>query len=291
MAIKIWLNNKLVDTKDAKVPVFDRGFLYGDGVFETMRSYAGRVFRIDRHLARLFDSLKVMGFRSSYAKDELAEAAYRLIKTNRLDGAFIRLAITRGEGRFGIGYRDRFTPNVVIIAKEFEGYPEWMHKRGLRAGIMAGWLNENSPLCRIKSHNFLPYIMSRFAAKRGGFDEAILTNTKGRVAEASTSNVFIVKNNKLITPSLDTGILPGITRGIIIDIAKKLRIQVEDRAVRPAELYRADECFLTNSLAEVLPVISADKRRIGSGKPGELTRLLHISYQKLVIREIYRNIS
>jgi len=284
--MRIWLNNRLVDAKDAKVPVFDRGFLYGDGLFETMRAYAGKVFSLDCHLARLFASLKVMGFRSPYSRVELAQAIHRLLKANRLDSAFVRLAMTRGEGRFGIGYKDKFRPNVVIVAKEFEGYPEWMHKRGLRAGIVRGWVNENSPLCRIKSHNFLPYIMSRYAAKAGGFDEAILTNTKGLVAEAATSNIFLVKNNRLITPSLKTGILPGVTRGVIIDIAKRLKIRVEERRVRVPEIYSADEIFLTNSLAEVLPVIAVDSKRIGSGHPGNLTKLLHISYQKRVIREV-----
>jgi len=284
--MRIWLNNRLVDAKDAKVPVFDRGFLYGDGLFETMRAYAGTVFNLDRHLARLFTSLKVMGFRSPYKRIELAHAIHRLLKANRLEGAFVRLAMTRGEGRFGIGYKDKFRPNVVIVAKEFEGYPEWMHKRGLRAGIIRGWVNENSPLCRIKSHNFLPYIMSRYAAKAGGFDEAILTNTKGYVAEAATSNIFLVKRGRFITPSLETGILPGVTRGVVLDIAKRLKMRVEERLVGVSELYSADEIFLTNSLAEVLSVISVDKRRIGSGSLGELTKLLHISYQKRVIREV-----
>ena len=188
-------------------------------------------------------------------------------------------------GRFGISYKDDFCANVIIVAKEFEGYPSWMFDKGLDAKVV-GVQNELSVTSHIKSLNYLPCILARFDAKRLGFDEAILTNTKGYIAEAATSNIFIVKNNGLITPSEASGILPGITRGVIMEIAKKLKIRVKEKFVTRRELFGADELFLTNSLAEVLPVTRVDSKQIASGKVGDITKLLRISYQKEVIREV-----
>jgi branched-chain amino acid aminotransferase len=281
---KIWINGKFVDPDKAKVSVFDRGFMYGDGVFETMRSYAGRIFKLDRHLDRLFRSLNTLKINHKYSKKYLQEAIYKTLKANKLSSAYIKLAVTRGEGRFGISYKDKFRPNVVITAKDFEGYPPWMFDIGLSANI-TGVQNEESITSHIKTLNYLPYILARFDAKNMGFDEAILTNTKGYITEGATSNIFIVKNNRLITPSENSGILPGITRGVIIEIAKKLKMSVKEKLVTRRELFNADEIFLINSLAEVLPVTKVDSKRIGAGTVGDITKLLRISYQKSVIRE------
>ena len=286
MKTKVWLNSKLIDIDKAKISIFDRGFLYGDGVFETMRSYAGIVFKLDAHMSRLFKSLKALGIRPPYSKKYLEAVIAKLLKVNNLKSAYIRLAVTRGEGRFGISYKDKFSPNVVIVAKEFEGYPDWMIRQGLRTKAAGIRVNEYSPLSRIKSLNFLNYILARYEAKHDRFDEAILLNTKGYVAEGATSNIFLVKRKALITPSLETGVLPGVTRKVIIDIAKALKIKVKEKLVSRRELLNADELFLTNSLAEVLPVVSIDSKRIGRGSPGSVTKLLHISYQKRVIREV-----
>jgi branched-subunit amino acid aminotransferase/4-amino-4-deoxychorismate lyase len=193
--------------------------------------------------------------------------------------------MTRGEGRFGISYADKFRPNVVITAKNFEGYPDWMFSLGLSVKI-TGVLNERSVTSKIKTLNYLPYIHAREEAKRKGFDEAILTNTKDCITEGATSNLFVVKNNRVITPSEASGILPGITRGVIMKIAKKMKISVKEKAVSRGELLAADEVFLTNSLAEVIPVTKVDSGPIASGRVGDITKLLHISYQKEVIREV-----
>ncbi len=289
--IKVWINGKLIDADKAKISVFDRGFLYGDGVFETMRSYAGVVFKLDRHLNRLFASLRVIKIDPPCGKTYFKEAVCKLLRTNGLKSAYIRLAVTRGEGGFGIGYprsKDDFSPNIVIVAREFRGYPEWMHKRGISAKVVRARQNEYSPLSGIKSMNYLNYILARFHAKENGCDEAILTNTKGYVTEGATSNIFLVKDDGLITPSLDSGILPGITREVIIEIARRLRLKVSERKVLPSELPKTDEIFLTNSLAEVLPVIKIGPKRVGRGVPGDITKLLRISYQKQVIREVLR---
>ncbi len=285
---KVWINRKLVDIDKAKVSVFDRGFMYGDGVFETMRSYAGTVFGLDAHLARLFRSLEAAGFESPYSKTRLEREIYRTLKANGLKSAYIRLTMTRGEGRFGIEYKDEFTPNVVIVAREFGLYPGWMFRKGLSAGVVGIRQNERSPLSGIKSLNFLPYILARLEAKKKGFDEAILANTRGDIAEAATSNIFIVRGSALLTPSLECGIRPGVTRAVVLKIARRLGIAASERTLAPKQLLGADEVFLTNSLAEVLPVTRIDGARIGRGIPGDVTKLLHISYQKEVIREVLR---
>ena len=259
--------------------------MYGDGVFETMRGYAGKVFKVDRHLNRLFESMKALKIKHSYSKSYLHDAVYKTLKTNGLSSAYIKLTVTRGEGRFGISHKDRFLPNVVITAKNFEGYPGWMFDLGLSANI-TGAQNEKSIISGLKTLNYLPYILARFDARRQGFDEAILTNTKGYITEAATSNIFIVKKNGLITPSPASGILLGIARGVIIEIAKRLKINVKEKLIFRRELFDADEIFLTNSLAEVLPVTKVDSKRIGPGLVGDMTKLLRISYQKAVIREV-----
>lgn len=284
---KVFINGKFYDQDKARISVFDRSFLYGDAAFETMRGYAGRVFRLDRHLERLLKSLQVIYIRHKYTKKYLKDAVYRILKMNGLKSAYIRLVVTRGEGRFGIGYMDEFDPNLIIVAKHFDGYPDRILLKGISAGI-AGVQNEYSPLSRIKTANYLNLILARSDAKRAGFDEAILTNTKGSITEGATSNIFLVRSGALVTPSVDSGVLPGIARGVIIEIAGKLKIPVRERAVSRGELLRADEVFFTNSLAEVLPVTRIESMPIGQGVVGPVTKLFQISYQKRVILEVLR---
>jgi branched-chain amino acid aminotransferase len=282
---KIFINNRFVEEKNAKISIFDRSFLYGDAAFETMRSYAGTVFRLDAHISRLVNALKAIKIRHPYKKNELKNIVNRSLDVNKLKSAYIRLVITRGEGRFGIGHKDKFSPSVVVVAKNFDGYPEWMLSKGVSARI-TGVTNERSALSRVKTANYLNHIMARFDAQDGGFDEAVLTNSKGDITEGATSNIFLVKSGVLITPSIESGVLPGITRAVIIEIAKRLRIPVRERAVTRRELLRADEIFLTNSMAEVLPVTKVGPKKVGNGRVGQFTKLLHISYQKQVIREV-----
>ena len=284
---KAYINGKFVDIKDAKISIFDRSFLYGDAAFETMRGYAGVVFRLDAHIARLLNTLKKLKIKHAYTRNNLMELVYKALRTNKLKSAYVRLVVTRGEGRFGIGHKDAFTPNIIVVAKAFEGYPGWMSSKGVSAKVI-GVANEYSALSRMKTANYLNLILARFDAQDAGFDEAIVTNTKGDITEGATSNIFLVKSGALITPSIDSGVLPGVTRGVVIDIAKSLMLPVKERAVLRRELLGADEVFLTNSLAEILPVTRVDSKRVGPGKVGQLTKLLHISYQKQVIREVLR---
>lgn len=275
---KVWINNKLFDAGNAKVSIFDRGLLYGDGVFETMRSYAGVVFKIDRHLDRLFNSMKFLRINPPYSKRELENGIYRTLKSNGLKSAYVRLTITSGD----------ISPNVIIIVRKFEGYPSSIYRYGITAKIADTRQNEYSPFVKIKTLNFLNYIISKEEARRDGFDDAILINTKGYIAEATTSNIFIVKRDSLITPPVSCGILPGITRGVVIEIAKRLKIRVTEKRFSVRELLNSSEVFLTNSCAEVVPLVKVGSKRIGAGSPGEFTKLLHISYQKEVIRSVIR---
>jgi len=285
---KVWVKNGFVDIDRATISIFDRGFLYGDGVFETMRCYAGVVFKLDEHLKRLYSSLGVAGIKPPCSRSRLETLVYKTISINKLKGAYVRVAVTRGEGRFAIGHKDSFFPTLVIIAKPFDGYPARMHDKGISAGLAGTRQNEYSVLSRVKSHNFLNHILARFEAQDMGFDEAIIANTRGHIAEAATSNIFIVKRGALITPALTSGVLPGITRATVIGIAKRLGLGVKEKAVTYKELLAADEAFLTNSLAEMLPVTKIGPKKIGDGAPGEITKLLHISYQKEVIRAVIR---
>ncbi|MBU0604938.1 MAG: aminotransferase class IV, partial [Candidatus Omnitrophica bacterium] len=281
---KVWINKKLFNANEARISIFDRGFMYGDGIFETMRSYSGKVFEIDGHLDRLGLSLKTIGIKNPYSKIYLKKEIYRLLGANALKDAYIRLTVTRGEGRFGIERKDRQKPNVIIFAKKFEGYPGRVYRKGISVRVVSIKQDDLSPLSGIKSLNFLGHIIARFQAKDAGADEAIILNTRACVAEAATSNVFTVKRGVIITPSLESGILPGITRAVIIRLAKRFGLKVIEKSLPHKELLSSDEIFLTNSLAGVLPVISVDGKKIGRGIPGELTKLLHISYRKEALR-------
>ena len=266
---KIWINNKIVEAGDAKISIFDRGFLYGDGLFETMRSYGGKIFKIDEHLSRLFDSSKALNINIPYSKRKLREASYNSIKRNALKDAYIRITVTGSE-------------NVIILIKEFSGRPRKNYIDGTSATVSKITLNEHSPLAGKKTLNFLNYLLAKEDARHSGYDEAILLNTKGNVAEGATSNIFLVKNGKLLTPSLNDGILPGITRRTVIGLAKKLKIAVAEKHISRKELMSADEVFLTNSLAELLPVIKINRTVIGNGQPGAITKLLYAAYRQTI---------
>ncbi|MDO8525241.1 MAG: aminotransferase class IV [Candidatus Omnitrophota bacterium] len=265
-----------------RISVYDRGFLYGDGLFETMRCYSGKVFKLDEHLSRLIRSARILSIKIPYSKAALERLIRRAIKLKHLKSAYVRLTVTRGEGAFNFKVKNCPEPNVVIIVKRYVALPCEFYTGGIRAKISGIRQNEYSPLAGIKSLSFLNHILARIDAQDSGFDEAILMNTKGDVAEAATSNIFLVKRGALITPSPDSGILPGITRGVVIQIAAKLGIKVTARPVAPKEVTRADEVFLTNSSAEILPVVKVDRSKIGGGVPGEITKLLHAHYRKMI---------
>lgn len=287
MAEVVYINGTLVSQEEARVSIFDRGFLYGDGLFETMRSYSGQVFRLEHHLSRLFSALKILNISIPFNTPQLKKAVYYTLKANNLNEAYIRLAISRGEGSLGPNPAGCVSPNVIIIAKKFEPYPAISYEGGLKAVVVSTRQNAASPLSQMKSANFLNYILARMEATSKGVDEGILLNTEGYVAEATTSNIFIVKDRTLFTPSEGSGILPGITRQAILEISSSTGIiKAFEKKVVLDELFESQECFLTNTLMEIMPLVEIDGIPIGNGKPGPLTIKLHQAYQELVKKEV-----
>jgi branched-chain amino acid aminotransferase len=280
--MKVWLNNKIVSMKEAKVSVFDRGFLYGDGVFETMRSYGGIVFKLDEHLDRLYDSLKITQIRLPYPKSFLKGQIYRLLKVNKIKDAYIRLTVTRGVGTVGLARIICKKPTVLIVAKRFIPYPKKMYESGIKVKIVKVSQNENSPISRIKSTSFLNYILARLEAKKSGFDDAIMLNSDNKICESTISNLFLIKGKQLVTPPLKSGPLPGITRKVILALSSRVGLAPREREVSVRELYNADEIFLTNSLMEVMPVVKIDSKFVGGGNPGPAIKRIHEEYRRLV---------
>jgi branched-chain amino acid aminotransferase len=282
----VWLNGTLCPKKDAKISIDDRGFLLGDGVFETMRSYGSRVFRLDKHLTRLFDSLAIVHLSIPYTSVELGKAVNDTLEANQLQEAYIRLTVTRGQGGKGIDPPETPSPTIIIVARKFISYPEQVYREGLKTGISGIKQNLSSSIARIKSLNFLDHILARIEAREKGLDEAILLNTEDFICEGTVSNIFLVKNGNVITPGRESGILPGITREAVIWLGMQKGVSVEERNVQPSELKEADEIFFTNTLMEVMPVSEIDGRKVGQGRPGPLT--LHVMewYKDLVQEEV-----
>jgi len=282
----VWLNGTLCPKKEAKIPIDDRGFLFGDGVFETMRSYKGTVFRLDRHLKRLFDALAIIHLPIPYQLEELAQAVYDTLKTNQLQEAYIRLTASRGQGGRGIDLPEKSSPTIMIVTRAFVPYPNHLYREWMRTGISEIRQNLSSPITRIKSLNFLDHILARIEAKQKGLDEAILLNTEDFICEGTVSNIFLVKHGNLITPDKESGILSGITREVVIELAQRKGITVEEKKVKLSELKEVDECFLTNTLMEVMPVSEIDGVKICRGKPGPLTLHFMEWYKDLVRKEL-----
>ncbi|MGB2754614.1 MAG: branched-chain-amino-acid transaminase [Phycisphaerae bacterium] len=275
MGTNVWLNGKLVDRDEAKISVFDHGLLYGDGVFEGIRSYSGRVFRLKEHIRRLFDSAKGIRLGIPMTPDEVAKAITGTLEANGLKDAYIRVVVTRGVGTLGLDPNRCQSPTVFIITDRIELYPPELYENGLEiitAATMRTHPNAVNP--RLKSLNYLNNILAKIEAIDAGTLEAVMLNHQGFVAECTGDNLFIVRDGVLFTPPIAAGILEGITRDEIITIAEDFGIKVREENLTRHDLYVADECFLTGTAAEVVPVVRIDKRTIGDGKPGPVTKRL-----------------
>jgi len=283
---KVFLNGSFVNLTQAKISVFDRGFLYGDGLFETMRAYWGEVFRLEDHLDRLFRSAKEIELSFPYTRKELKDIIKKVLKINNLSEAYIRLTLSRGVSEPGLVSKSKSSATLVIVARKFKPLSPSEYRKGWRATIVETRQNQASPLSRLKSLNFLNNILARKEAEAKRIDEGILLNTVGDVTEASTSNIFLVKKGIIITPPEESGLLPGITRGVVQELAHNLGLKAYKRRVFLDDLMGAEEAFLTNSLIEIMPLVEVDGRRIGKGKPGPVTQKIHKAYQDLVKREI-----
>jgi len=275
MAPKVWLNGELVDRERAVISVFDHGLLYGDGVFEGIRSYGGKVFRLEKHVRRLFDSAKGIRLTIPMAPKDVADAIVGTLAANNLKDAYIRIVVTRGEGTLGLDPNRCPKPNIFIITDKIALYPQELYENGLdiiTAVTMRNHPNAVNP--RLKSLNYLNNILAKIEAIDAGTLEAVMLNHLGYVAECTGDNIFIVRDGRLYTPPIAAGILEGITRDEIIDIARVFKIEVREENLTRQDLYTADECFLTGTAAEVVPVVRIDKRTIGDGKPGAVTKRL-----------------
>lgn len=283
MSPKVYIGGKLYEKADAKISVFDHGLLYGDGIFEGIRSYAGRVFRLGAHVDRLYDSARAIHLQIPMAKDEMARAVLETLAANKLVEAYIRLIVTRGAGSLGLDPRKTTDPQVIIITDSISLYPPELYEHGLKI-VTAGTMR-NHPAAlnpRVKSLNYLNSILAKIEGTNAGCLEALMLNHKGEVAECTGDNIFIVKRRELVTPSVDAGILEGITRDAVIELARKAGVTVVERTMDRHDVYTADECFLTGTAAEVIPVVECDGRPIGTGKPGPITRDLLDRFHRLV---------
>lgn len=275
MAMKIWLDDRLVDADDAKISVFDHGLLYGDGVFEGIRVYDGRIFEFDAHLKRLYLSAKVVRLTMPMPRDALADATRQTVEANGVQDGYIRLVVTRGVGDLGL---DPFLCKgacVIIIAATIQLHPEELHEQGIK--VVSASTMRNHPMSlppQLKSLNYLNNILAKIEAIDRGAGEVIMYNHEGYVAEASAENVFIVRDGTIYTPPVQSGSLEGITRGIVIDLASRENITVVEKNITRFDLYVCDEFFLTGTAAEVIGVVEIDGRVVGEGKPGGITKLL-----------------
>ena len=283
MALQIYISGKFYDKENAKISVYDHGLLYGDGVFEGLRSYSGKVFRLKEHLDRLYESALAICLKIPISKEQMTADVNKTLEVNSLSNAYIRLVVTRGSGSLGLDPYRTSDPQVIIIADSISLYPEEYYQNGLKI-ITASTVRSHpaalSP--RIKSLNYLNNIMAKIEGLQAGCIEALMLNHKGEVAECTGDNIFIVKKGVLMTPPKDAGILEGITRNAILDLAKELGILAQEVTLTRHDLFVADECFLTGSAAEVIPVVSIDSRSIGQGTVGTVTTKLMAAFKKLV---------
>jgi len=282
MSFKVFINGKLYDKKDAKVSVYDHGLLYGDGVFEGIRSYGGKVFRLGEHLDRLWDSAKAIWLSIPMSKEAMARAVEETLAVNGIKDGYIRLIVTRGVGTLGLDPNRCSDPQVIIITDRISLYPDELYEKGLEIITVSTARNHPAALSpRVKSLNYLNNILAKIEGLQAGCIEALMLNHKGEVAECTGDNIFLVRRGKLLTPPNEAGILEGITRDAVIELAGEAGLEVCQCALTKHDVYIAEECFLCGTAAEVVPVVKVDSRTIGDGTPGPITRDLIARFKKL----------
>ncbi len=273
--MKIWLDDGLVDEADAKISVLDHGLLYGDGVFEGIRVYSGRIFELQAHIRRLYESAKVIRLDIPMGKERLIKAIEKTTKANGVVDGYIRLVVTRGIGTLGLNPFICENARIFIVADNIQLYPEELYEKGMK--VISATTVRNHPLSlppQVKSLNYLNNILAKIEALDNDVPEAVMYNHEGYVAEATGDNVFIVRDSVIYTPPVQAGALEGITRNLVIRLAKQENLQVVERNLTRFDLYVCDEFFLTGTAAEVIGIVEIDGRVIGEGKPGPVTKLL-----------------
>lgn len=285
--MQIYIDGNWLDKKEANISVFDHGLLYGDGVFEGIRIYNGKIFRLDAHVRRLFDSAKAIMIELPMGHDEMAALLSEAVARNERTEGYIRLVITRGVGDLGINPATCPKPSVIIIVDGIALYPAEHYENGIR--VITASTRRNSPDAldpRIKSLNYLNNVMAKMEAHQAGCLEAILLNREGKVAECTGDNIFYLRDGVLLTPASDQGALKGITRDVVIEAANGMGMETRATPTTLYDLYTADECFLTGTAAEMIPVTTIDGRVIGDGKPGRETARIRSAFQALILQEV-----
>lgn len=281
--MKVYIDGKYLDRHDARVSVFDHGLLYGDGVFEGIRVYGGKVFKLGEHIRRLFDSARAIMLEMPMTVEEMEAAVLDATGVNGLDDGYIRLVVTRGDGDLGLDPASCGRPRVIIIAGGIQVYPEEFYEKGI--ALVTAPSRRMAPDAldpRIKSLNYLNNVLAKIEASRAGALEAVMLNAEGFVAECTADNIFVVKHGALLTPPPFQGALDGITRGTVLELAEGLGIESGQQPLTRYDLYTAEECFLTGTGAEIMPVVSVDGRAVGDGRPGPVTGRLKEEFIKLV---------
>ncbi len=285
-SLKVYISGKYFDKADAKISVYDHGLLYGDGVFEGIRAYSGRVFRLKQHVDRLYESARSIHLEIPISRSDMSATITQTLAVNDLSDAYIRVIVTRGAGSLGLDPRKTTDPQVIVITDAISLYPAELYDHGLK--IVTAGTQRNHPSAlnpRIKSLNYLNNILAKIEGTNAGCLEALMLNHKGEVAECTGDNIFVVRHGQLHTPGIDSGILEGITRDAVIELARDAGYTVLERSMDRHDVYTADECFLTGTAAEVIPVVECDGRAIGAGKPGPITQELRRRFHALVREE------
>jgi len=286
MGLQIYLDGKIVDESEAKVSVFDHGLLYGDGVFEGIRAYSGNVFRLQEHLQRLYDSARVIGLTIPMTRVEMEEAVLQTLRANQLRDGYIRLVVTRGRGDLGLDPRKCPRATVFIIASSITLYPQKYYDEGLK--IITGAtrrIGSDALSPRVKSLNYLNNIMAKIEGNNAGVPETLMLNRDGYVVECTGDNIFVVRDRQIVTPPAYLGALSGVTRSAVIEIAAQLKLSLKEEPFTLYEIYTADECFLSGSAAEVIPVVEIDGRMLGTGKPGPVFASILEEFRKLTTKD------
>ena len=286
MSRNIWLDGKIVDESDAKISVFDHGLLYGDGIFEGIRFYNGRVFRLTEHIERLYLSAKALLLKMPWTLEEVCEATLQTIRANNLNDGYIRLVVTRGIGDLGLNPYLCPNPSMFIIASGITLYPAELYENGLEVVTCSTRRPTPASLSpQVKSLNYLNNVMAKVEALKAGAKEGLMLNEQGYVAECTGDNVFVVKKGEVITPPVSDGSLDGITRQVIFELCSELGISIRERSMAHYDIYTADESFLTGTAAETIPMVKLDEREISDGKPGPISLRLIEAYRQKVRSE------
>jgi branched-chain amino acid aminotransferase len=278
---KIWLDGQMLDASEAKISVFDHGLLYGDGIFEGIRFYNGRVFRLVEHVERLFMSARAILLQMPWTEQEVCDIVCETIRANGLRDGYVRLVVTRGSGGLGLNPYLCKTPSMFCIAASIQLYPEEYYEQGLELITCSTRRPSHATLSpQVKSLNYLNNIMAKVECIKAGVMEGLMLNDAGTVAECTGDTVFIVKKGVIVTPKITDGALDGITRGVIFDLCERLEIDIIEDTLTRYDVYTADEVFLTGTAAEVVPVVKVDDRPIGNGKPGEVFKCLLAGFRE-----------